>query len=205
MVLAERVERDVARHDELVVAAVVGERGGVEVRRRQQLGVHGGHPARRVPSRLVVEVDAERGQEVGRRALGRRGRRCRREVVGKGKGVGHDPFAAATRDSLPPNVRTARRETPTVMLAVMAVTDDALLAALRGPDRDAAVAELHALLLRAARFELGPRRPPRDALPMEPPDAALMAALGNLDPFRGPSRFTTWAYKFALLEAGVKA
>ena len=44
------------------------------------------------------------------------------------------------------------------MLAVMAVTDDALLAALRGPDRDAAVAELHALLLRAARFELGRRR-----------------------------------------------
>ena len=47
--------------------------------------------------------------------------------------------------------------TPTVMLAVMAVTDDALLAALRGPDRDAAIAELHALLLRAARFELGRR------------------------------------------------
>ena len=38
------------------------------------------------------------------------------------------------------------------MLAVMAVTDDALLAALRGPDRDASVAALHALLLRAARF-----------------------------------------------------
>ncbi len=28
--------------------------------------------------------------------------------------------------------------------------------------------------------------------------------LGKLDEFRGDSRFTTWAYKFALLEAGVK-
>jgi RNA polymerase sigma-70 factor (ECF subfamily) len=29
--------------------------------------------------------------------------------------------------------------------------------------------------------------------------------LQKLDSFRGNSRFTTWAYKFALLEAGVKA
>ena len=91
------------------------------------------------------------------------------------------------------------------MLAVMAVTDDALLAALRGPDRDAAVAELHALLLRAARFELGRRRVADDDLAMEAADDALMAVLGKLDDFRGASRFTTWAYKFALLEAGVKA
>src|SRR3954452_11728537 len=204
MVLAERVERDVARHDELVVAAVVGERGGVEVRRRQQLGVHGGHPARRLPPRLVVEVDAERGQEVGRRALGRRRRRGDREVVGKGKGVSHAPLRPPAEISYP-GVRTSPRATPTVMLAVMAVTDDALLAALRGPDRDAAVTELHALLLRAARFELGRRRVADDDLAMEAADDALMAVLGKLDDFRAASRFTTCAYKFALLEAGVKA
>ena len=29
--------------------------------------------------------------------------------------------------------------------------------------------------------------------------------LGKLDTFRGASRFTTWAYKFVLLEAGVRA
>jgi RNA polymerase sigma-70 factor, ECF subfamily len=40
---------------------------------------------------------------------------------------------------------------------------------------------------------------------MEAADDALMAVLGKLDDFRGASRFTTWAYKFALLEAGVKA
>ena len=33
----------------------------------------------------------------------------------------------------------------------------------------------------------------------------MVALLGKLDTFRGQSRFTTWAYKFALLEAGVKA
>ena len=33
---------------------------------------------------------------------------------------------------------------------------------------------------------------------------ALVAVLAKLDDFRGESRFTTWAYKFALLEAGVK-
>ena len=31
-----------------------------------------------------------------------------------------------------------------------------------------------------------------------------MSVLRRLDDFRGESRFTTWAYKFALLEAAVK-
>jgi RNA polymerase sigma-70 factor (ECF subfamily) len=34
---------------------------------------------------------------------------------------------------------------------------------------------------------------------------ALMAILAKLGDFRGESRFTTWAYKFALYEAAVKA
>ncbi len=92
------------------------------------------------------------------------------------------------------------------MLAVMAATtDDAWIAALRGPAHEAAVAELHALLLRAARFELRRRQVVDDDLAHEAADDALMAVLGKLDSFRGASRFTTWAYKFALLEAGVKA
>jgi RNA polymerase sigma-70 factor, ECF subfamily len=86
-----------------------------------------------------------------------------------------------------------------------ATADDALLAALRRPQRDAAVAELHALLLRAARFELRRRNVLDDDLAHDAADDALMAILGKLDSFRGASRFTTWAYKFALLEAGVKA
>jgi RNA polymerase sigma-70 factor (ECF subfamily) len=82
-----------------------------------------------------------------------------------------------------------------------------------GPEREAAVAELHILLLKAARFELDRRRDSlphldgddREDLAQQSADDALVAVLGKLDQFRGESRFTTWAYKFALLEAGVKA
>jgi RNA polymerase sigma-70 factor (ECF subfamily) len=81
--------------------------------------------------------------------------------------------------------------------------------ALRGPQRNDALAELHTLLLRAARFELHRRRqlPYDDAedLALQAANDAMVAVLGKLDSFRGESRFTTWVYKFALLEAGVKA
>jgi RNA polymerase sigma-70 factor, ECF subfamily len=94
--------------------------------------------------------------------------------------------------------------------------DDGMwISALRGPPgpRGEALSQLHVLLLRAASFELGRRRGQLadlsarevDDLAMQAADDALMAILGKLDSFRGASRFTTWAYKFALLEAGVKA
>jgi RNA polymerase sigma-70 factor (ECF subfamily) len=75
-----------------------------------------------------------------------------------------------------------------------------------------AIAGLHTLLLRAARFEVGRRRAALsyvrgeelDDIAQQAADDALMAVLGKLDDYRGASRFTTWAYKFALLEAGVK-
>ena len=81
-----------------------------------------------------------------------------------------------------------------------------------GQARDAAVARLHALLLRAARFEASRRRASMphirtselDEIALEAADDALMSVLARLDDFRGLSRFTTWAYKFALLEAAVK-
>ncbi len=99
------------------------------------------------------------------------------------------------------------------MLAVMAATEDDLLVALRGPRREAAIAELHALLLRAARFEVARRRASLsfvrgevlDDVALQAADDALVAVLAKLDDFRGASRFTTWVYKFARLEAGVKA
>jgi RNA polymerase sigma-70 factor (ECF subfamily) len=91
----------------------------------------------------------------------------------------------------------------------------AWLDALRGPPpvRDDAVARLHALLLRGARFELSRRRgtlagvAPRelDDLATQAADDALVAVLAKLDSFRGRSRFTTWAYKFVILEAAVAA
>ena len=74
------------------------------------------------------------------------------------------------------------------------------------PRRDEAIGELHGLLLKAARFEVR-RRGASDGedLAQQAADDALVAVLGKLGDFRGDSRFTTWAYKFALLEAGVKA
>ena len=87
-------------------------------------------------------------------------------------------------------------------------------AALRGKgaDRDRAIRELHQLLLKAARFELGRRRAALsyvrgeelDDIATQAANDALMAVSSKLDDYRGESRFTTWAYKFALLEAGVK-
>jgi RNA polymerase sigma-70 factor, ECF subfamily len=81
-----------------------------------------------------------------------------------------------------------------------------------GPERDAALTELHALLLRAARFEVARRHATsahlrggdQDDLAQQSADDALVAILGKLDDFRGESRFTTWAYKFALYEAAAK-
>ena len=79
-------------------------------------------------------------------------------------------------------------------------------------EREAAIEALHALLLKGARFEVNRRRAgtpqlrgdDHDDLAHQSADDALVAVLSKLDDFRGDSRFTTWAYKFALFEAGVK-
>lgn len=81
-----------------------------------------------------------------------------------------------------------------------------------GPARDDAIARLHALLLGAARFEVSRRHATHphlrgndlDDIANQAADDAAVSVLARLDDFRGASRFTTWAYKFALLEAAVK-
>ena len=81
-----------------------------------------------------------------------------------------------------------------------------------GAARDEGITRLHDLLLRAARFEVDRRRrslthlrgDELDDIATEAADDALMSVLRRLDDFRGASRFSTWAYKFALLEAAVK-
>lgn len=79
-----------------------------------------------------------------------------------------------------------------------------------GPDREEAAERLHALLLRTARFEVARRqRAGRSGsgasdvndLAVHAADDALVAILGKLNTYRGDSRFTTWAHKFAVLEA----
>jgi RNA polymerase sigma-70 factor (ECF subfamily) len=80
-----------------------------------------------------------------------------------------------------------------------------------GRPHDDAMQRLHALLLRASRFEVARRRQALgyvrddlDDLATQAADDALMAIMAKLHTYRGDSRFTTWAYKFAVLEAGVK-
>jgi RNA polymerase sigma-70 factor, ECF subfamily len=80
-----------------------------------------------------------------------------------------------------------------------------------GARREDARRRLHELLLRAARFEINRRRGSLphlrggdlDDLAHQAAADAMLAVLRKLDSYRGESRFRTWAYKFALLEAAV--
>jgi RNA polymerase sigma-70 factor (ECF subfamily) len=76
-----------------------------------------------------------------------------------------------------------------------------------GAERDGAIEGLHELLLRVARRELRRRSsgtsiagPELDDLAHQAAADAVIAITGKLDQFRGESRFTTWAYRFAILE-----
>jgi len=81
-----------------------------------------------------------------------------------------------------------------------------------GARREEALGHLHALLLRAARFEVFRRRgslpqlssAELDELAQDAAGDAAVSILRRLGDFRGESSFRTWAYKFALLEASVK-
>jgi RNA polymerase sigma-70 factor, ECF subfamily len=80
-----------------------------------------------------------------------------------------------------------------------------------GATADKAVARLHGLLLRAATFEVTRRqavmphvRADIDAVALKAADDALIRVRACLDDYRGESRFTTWASKFALQEAAVE-
>jgi RNA polymerase sigma-70 factor, ECF subfamily len=80
-----------------------------------------------------------------------------------------------------------------------------------GRQREAALARLHTMLVRVARSEVqrrGPRLqitgPDLEDLAGQAAADALLAILGKLSQFRGESRFTTWAYKFVILEVSSK-
>jgi RNA polymerase sigma-70 factor (ECF subfamily) len=80
-----------------------------------------------------------------------------------------------------------------------------------GQQREAALARLHVMLLRVAQTEAR-RRSPRlritgpelEDLAYQAAADALMAVTAKLGQFRGESRFTTWAYKFVILEVSAK-
>jgi RNA polymerase sigma-70 factor (ECF subfamily) len=80
------------------------------------------------------------------------------------------------------------------------------------PRHDQAVAKLHDVLRRAALHELHRRRgqlpalagPEFDDVAQQCADDAIVNILARIDDFKGLSRFTTWAYKFAIFEVSSK-
>lgn len=78
-------------------------------------------------------------------------------------------------------------------------------------ERESCLARLHGMLVRAARAELLRRsgRAPvqgyeREDLAHQAADDAMLAIVRKLGQFRGASRFTTWAYKFVMLEVSAQ-
>jgi RNA polymerase sigma-70 factor, ECF subfamily len=80
------------------------------------------------------------------------------------------------------------------------------------PRHEQAVARLHDVLRRASVHELHRRRahlpalagPELDDVADQCADDALVNILARIDDFKGLSRFTTWAYKFAIFEVSSK-
>jgi len=108
------------------------------------------------------------------------------------------------RLTVPPGV-DPRPDQPAPESWVPALTAD-------GPEQHAALRQLHELMVRAAAHQVWRMR---SALPDPSPaavdlianqaaDDAMTALLGKLDTFEGRSRFTTWAYKFAILQAATE-
>jgi RNA polymerase sigma-70 factor (ECF subfamily) len=67
-----------------------------------------------------------------------------------------------------------------------------------GPQRDEALIDLRALLVRGLGYSLSKYSNVDDAILEDFAQEALLRILDNLDTFRGESRFTTWAQKIAV-------
>jgi RNA polymerase sigma-70 factor (ECF subfamily) len=76
-------------------------------------------------------------------------------------------------------------------------TNEQWLADLRGPNPDEALADLYDLLVRGLRAGVGSSGGGVEANAGDFAQDALIRITGNLDSFRGESRFTTWAQKIA--------
>ena len=76
-------------------------------------------------------------------------------------------------------------------------TNEQWLADLRGPNPDEALADLYDLLVRGLGAGLGSYGGGAGANAGDFAQEALIRIMGNLDSFRGESRFTTWAQKIA--------
>lgn len=80
-----------------------------------------------------------------------------------------------------------------------------------GRAHEECVTALHDVLLRVARHEVGRRAgslrlhgPELEDIAQQATDDALMAIRSKVAGFRGDSRFTTWAFRFVMLEVSTK-
>ena len=86
-------------------------------------------------------------------------------------------------------------------MALKERSNDEWLAALRGPKRDEALAELRAVLVRGLKGALGGQTKSVEPSVEDFAQEALIKILGSLDSFRGECRFTTWAQKICVRTA----
>jgi len=81
-----------------------------------------------------------------------------------------------------------------------------------GHGQDQAMSRLHEMMLRASRHQVGRMRSSLagvgnerlEEIANQAADEAMMAVLTKLSTFEGRSRFTTWAYKFAILQCATE-
>jgi RNA polymerase sigma-70 factor (ECF subfamily) len=81
-----------------------------------------------------------------------------------------------------------------------------------GLRQDRAMSSLHAMMLRACRHQVrrmsstlaGVGSERLEEIANQAADEAMMAVLAKLSTFEGRSRFTTWAYKFAILQSATE-
>jgi RNA polymerase sigma-70 factor, ECF subfamily len=81
-----------------------------------------------------------------------------------------------------------------------------------GPRQDHAMSGLHQMMLRACRHQVrrmssalaGVGNERLEEIANQAADEAMMALLAKLSSFEGRSRFTTWAYKFAILQSATE-
>ena len=81
-----------------------------------------------------------------------------------------------------------------------------------GPRQDQAMERLHQMMLRASLHQVRRMRSTLagmgderlEEIANQAADEAMMAVLAKLSTFEGRSRFTTWAYKFAILQSATE-
>src|SRR5215472_7011625 len=185
----------------------------------------------RVPGSPVEQDDAEAARQVTGQMESPAARKVYNERGERVAGVqqcraGHTQLAPAPAAGLTSRRRALQVWVLGTMAAVNPVVDETpgaansvdpesaeWLGALagRGARQEAALARLHEMLLRIAQRECrrrGPRLritgPELEDLAYQAAADALVAIIRKLGQFRGESRFTTWAYKFFILEVSDK-